>query len=600
MQHYKNKILNLVNVFKIPLVVLLGILISLILKYYFNSYFSSSLILIAVVFVGSLELIRDTLRSLFKGKFALDYIALLAITIGLLTKQHLVSGIIVLMLSGGNTLENYATRQAKESLTALTDRIPNEIYLWKKGHIGEKMPISNVKVGQEIAIRKGEVVPLDGVLVSKAGLMDESSLTGESYIIDKIEDDQIRSGTINVGNLIVVRVLKSEEDSTYKQIVRMVQEAQNEKAPLIRIADRYSTIFTIVTLILAGAAYLISRDMIRVLSVFVIATPCPLILATPIALMGGMNSAAKKRIIIKHLSSLEVLSRIDTLIFDKTGTITLGRPQVKRVQMLDRSYTRSQIFAIAEAIERNSLHPLAKAIATQAKKEKDRTLRADLVEETVGSGIKAVVGGKKYFLSKVKNYQGMAIRISENSKDIAIFEFEDEIKRGSNTIMKKFIKSGMKLLIFTGDRKDVAEKLLRTLNLDMEIKAGCSPEEKKEGVKILKKEGKTIGMVGDGINDAPALALADVGMVFSNEEHTAASEAADVVFLGGDFIAVSQAVNISKKTISIALQSIFVGIGLSSLGMVFAVFGFIPAVLGAFFQEAIDISVIFNSLRASK
>jgi heavy metal translocating P-type ATPase len=593
------KIINILTIFKVPFLVALSIAAYLILYYQLHLVFLARTLILIAIFVGSLDLVKDTLSSLLKKQFALDYIALLAITVALLTQQYLVAAVIVLMLSGGNTLEDYGMMMAKKSLTALTDRIPSEVVLYENGKPGEKMKIENVQVGQEIVVRKGEVIPLDGLLQSEAAYVDESSLTGEPYMMDRSKGDKIRSGTINAGNPIVIKVTNADKDSTYRKIVEMVKQAQDEKAPLIRLADRYSAIFTIITFTISAVAYLISHDFTRVLAVLVIATPCPLILATPIALMGGMNSSAKKRIIVKRLSSLEVLARVKTMIFDKTGTLTLGRPTVSDLRISDTSYTVDQIYAIAEAIERHSLHPLAKAIVAKAKQEKITPVSASDIEEKMGVGISGKVNNHTFTLSKVPG-QGMAIQLLEGKKHIATFHFQDEIKKGSQKILDELKKIGLDILIFTGDKKEAAEQVVQKLGLHVTVKAECTPEDKKNGIADLKKEGRVTGMVGDGINDAPALAAADVGMVFSNEEQTAASEAADIVFLGGDFSLVLDAIYISRRTIFIALQSILAGIGVSVIGMLFAATGHIPPIVGAFIQEAIDVMVILNALRASR
>lgn len=592
-----NQKLILLKAFTIPLVILFGIIIYLVLNFFHLTRFAEIIAVLATV-LGAYRLFIETFQSIIKKQFALDYIAILAILVSLFTKEYLVAAIIALMLSSGRTLEDYGVAQAKKSLTKLMERIPNEVFLWKSGKIGEKVKIDKVQIGEEILIRKGEVIGLDGVLASKDGLTDESSLTGEPYTIEKIEGDQIRSGTINIGNPIVVRVTKTQENSTYKKIVDMVKAAQEEKSSMIRMADRYSGIFTIITVLIAGFAYFYSGfDLTRALAVLVIATPCPLIIATPIALLGGVNSASKKHIIVKKLASLEVLSKAKTLIFDKTGTITLGRPKVTEFETKE---DKKMLLGIAEAIERNSLHPLAKAIVSFAKENKAPVLHAQKVEEKIGVGIIGEIKGEKYTLSKLVGKDGMAIGVFKNNKDIATFRFADEIKEESKNIIRNLKREGFELFIFTGDKREAAEKVVKDLGEDVIIQAEASPEDKQEGIKKLKKQGKITAMVGDGINDAPALALADVGMVFSNEEQTAASEAADIVFLGGDFSLVIDSMNIAKRTINIALQSILWGIGLSIGGMVLASFGFIPPIGGAFIQEGIDVAVIINALRASR
>lgn len=594
-----NPLISTITYFYIPVIVVVGIVLSVLFTYVFHLPLISRVILFFTIFVGSIELLKDTLESLKRRSYALDYIALLAITVGIISGEYLVTSIIVLMLSGGTALEKYGTSKAKQSLSALADRIPNSVYLWEKNAIGKKIEIDKVVVGQEIVVRKGEVIPLDGILLSQSGLADESSLTGEPYFIDKLKGDLIRSGTVNVGDVIVVKVEKIASDSTYGKIIKMVEQAQAEKAPFIRLANKYSAAFTIVALLLAGGTYLFSHNLERVLAVLVIATPCPLILATPIALMGGMNAAAKKRIIFKRLASLEALARVTTVVFDKTGTITLGRPFVKNVILFDSTFTESRALHYAAAIERNSLHPLAKAIVESAQDAQDQVVATN-IKEIVGSGIAGYVNGKKYELTKVKDYRGMAIQLTHGERQVAIFEFEDQVKEESRDVIQALQRLGLKLFIFTGDKLSTTQETVRRIGERITVRAELKPEEKKKGVEELKKAKEVVAMVGDGINDAPALSYADVGMVFSNEEHTAASEAADVVFLGGDFSAVLNSIGIGKRTISIAKQSIVAGIGVSTIGMVLAAFGFIPPVIGVLIQEGVDIAVIINALRASR
>ena len=587
----------LVN-FKVPLSVLLGIIAYLVLSFLKYTQ-ASTIVALVLTFVGSYKLIKKSTIAIIKGQLALDYIAILSISIALLTGEYLVALIIALMLASGATLEEYGVSSAKNSLTQLIDRIPSYVSICENGVIVEKQIISKVKIGEEILIRKGEVIGLDGVLISDSGITDESSLTGEAYPVDKIKGDVMRSGTVNIGNPIILKVTKVAADSTYRKIIDMVKTAQSEKAPLVRIADKYSVFFTILTLIIAGFAYLLTKNIDSVLAVFVIATPCPLILATPIALMGGINAAAKKRIIVKKLSNIEVLSRIKAIIFDKTGTITLGKPKISSFEIKNKSYEEKSLLSISEALERNSLHPLAKAIVDFAKEKKSSILHPEKVKEIIGSGIEGIINNKRYSLTKLKE-EGMAIGIWEEKELLAIFRFEDVIKKESKTTLQYLKNLGLELFIFTGDKKANADKIAKELGGDIVIKAECSPEDKKEGIENLKRQGKPTAMIGDGINDAPALAFADVGMVFANDEQTAASEAADIVFLGGDFSVAFDTFNIAKRTIRIAVQSILWGMGLSIGGMILAAFGLIPPITGAFLQETIDVAVIINALRASR
>lgn len=580
--------------FVVPALVLLGTVSYVLL----GSNPMATPVVLATVALGTFRMLKETLSALLRKQFALDYIAIVAIAVALVTNEYLVAAILALMVSSGGALDDYGARQAKKSLTALADRIPADVVMWE-GAPGAKKKLAEVKVGDEILIRKGEVVALDGTLLSESGETDESSLTGEPYFITKIKGDVIRSGTVNIGQPIVVRITRTEEDSTYRKIVDMVKQAENEKSPMVRMAEKYSLGFTIATFAIAAFAYVHSGyDLTRVLAVLAVATPCPLIIATPIALLGGVNAAAKKKIIVKKLAALETLSRVQAIVFDKTGTITLGTPRVSSIT-LHGLRNGNEVLSVAEAIERNSLHPLAKAIVGEARRLNADVMHASGVREMVGRGISGIVNGKEYTLMKTEG-EGMAIALSSGGETLATFRFEDEIKQQSGETMKQLEKSGISLHVFTGDKKAAAEKIVTQLGANVSVRAECTPRDKQDGISVMRREGKVVAMVGDGINDAPALALADVGMTFSNEEQTASSEAADIVFLGGDFSMVLDVWRVSKKTVAIARQSILAGIGMSLAAMLAASLGFIPPIVGAGLQEVIDVAVIINALRASR
>ncbi len=590
---------SLIKAFKIPLLVLSGIIVYLILNIFKLNSLSLPLIIVTIL-LGSYQLVVDSYQEIQRKQFALDYVAMLAISVAFITGDYLVASIIALMLSSGRTLEEYGINSAKSNLTKLADRIPSLVTLWQNNQPAEKAHIENIKIGQEIVIRRGEVIPLDGILKSRTGLADESSLTGEPYTSEKIKGDLLRSGTVNVGDPMVLEVTKTELNSTYHKIIEMVKQAQQEKAPLIRLANRYSTIFTILTIFIATFAWFYSHNIVTVLAVLVVATPCPLILATPIALLGGVNASAKKSIIVKRLSSLEALSKVKAIIFDKTGTITLGLPIVTKLEILDKNYSQKKVLEIAQAIERNSLHPLAKAVVDFATQNKTPKLPAEDIKEEVGKGISGKVSGTVYHLSKLPLDTGMAIALFKDQKQLANFYFEDQIKEDSQAVIKNLLSQGYEIFIYTGDKLGAAEKVIEQLDSRICLQANCTPQDKQIGIRKLQQENKAIAMIGDGINDAPALALADAGLVFSHEEQTAASEAADIVFLGGNFQLVSDIINISKQTVGIAIQSILAGIGVSVIAMVFASFGLIPPIYGAILQEGIDVAVIINALRASR
>ena len=595
--------------FLVPTVVLIAIVAYVGLQLLGQAPAATMLEVMATL-LGSWGLLVETARLIARRHFALDYLAVLAIMVALWSQEYGVGMVLALMLSSGRTLEAFGTARAQRSLTALADRIPSDVLCWDEangqaGRPGRRMPVSEVSVGDRVYIRKGEVIPLDGVLRSAGGLTDESSLTGEPYEIEKLAGDPIRGGTVNIGDAIVVEVSRAASDTTYARIVEMVRRAQEEQAPLVRLADRYSAVFTVVSLAIAAFAYVYAESVLggdglhAVLSVLVIATPCPLILATPIALLGGVNAAARKKIIVKSLASLETLSRITAIIFDKTGTITLGRPRVSEFVNLS-GRPDAQIFGVVEALERGSLHPLAKALVEYARQENVPAVQAIDVHEAIGQGISGTIDGVRYTIGRRQTTGGMAVELTDADRPLAVFAFEDQLKGDSRVTIDIFRRLGLKLFIFTGDRQQSAAKVAQQLGPDVTVRAECSPADKQAGIEELKRARNVTAMVGDGINDAPALALADVGLVFSNEEQTAASEAADIVFLGGDFSLVGEAVSVSRRTVAIAKQSILWGIGLSVVGMGFAAFGYVPPIVGAILQEAIDVGVIVNALRASR
>lgn len=594
------RFITLFKAFILPVVVLLGLIIYLFL-YFFKIPTLSVFLALFLIAIGSYPLLKESYEDLKVKNFGLDYIAILAILVALITQEFLVGIVIALMLATGRKLEEYGATSAKRTLTNLAQRIPHDILVEKNGQT-ETMSVSKIKKGEIIVIRKGEVIPLDGILVSKKGTLDESSLTGEAYPVDKEDGESIRSGTINLTQPIKVKVTNDQENSSYTKIVNLVQRAQAEKAPLVRLADRYSLWFTLITFAISGFAYFQFRTLESILAVLVVATPCPLILATPIALIGGMDKSAKKRAIVKKLSSIEVLARVNSIVFDKTGTITLGKPVVARFEIAEKSYEEKELISIASSIERNSLHPLAKSIVEFAENKKVTRLHASQIHETAGLGIEGSVEGKEYALSKISNDKSpdMVIGLFQNKNLLASFTLEDQIKENTKSVIEKLKNQGLEISLFTGDRREVAKKLIEKLGIDIDFRADLKPEDKGKLVKVLQEEKHVVAMVGDGINDAPALALADVGMVFSNEEQTAASEAADIVFLGGNFSSVLESYQDARNTVRIAKQSIVWGIGMSVVAMVAASFGLIPPIAGAVLQEGIDVVVILNALRASR
>ena len=593
--------LALLRTYPLPPTVLVLILLSVGLTQLGESTAAQATAGLAIV-VGGWPLFRGFVADLRRGKYALDYIAVLAIATSVATAHELVGAVIALMYLGGRTLEDYGVSRARRTLSLLADRIPNQALLRADDGATLVVSIDAVAIGQVVLVRHGEVVPLDGELLDAQATLDESSLTGEPFLLDKVQGDELRSGTVNVGRPLALRVLRTANDSTYHRILTMVAEAQASSAPLVRLAERYSVGFTAITLVLAAAGWYLSGDPVRALAVLVVATPCPLILATPIALMGGVNRAARERIIVKQLASLEVLTRVRSLIFDKTGTITVGRPALVEVRVSSSgSLGADEALSIASAVERQSLHPIAKALVDAARDRQLPSLPAVEVRETIGVGIEAVVGGRAVRVRKsVSERQEMLVELELDGVPVATFVLEDRVKPRSRQVLEALIGMGIEVAIATGDRRAAAERAVQALGLPLTVEAECTPIAKRAAIGTRQRAGLVVGMVGDGINDAPALAQADVGLVFAHEEQTAASEAGGIILLGGDVESVWRALVIARDTVRVATQGILLGIGLSVIAMLFAAAGYIPPLLGAVLQEAIDVAVIVNALRATQ
>jgi heavy metal translocating P-type ATPase len=557
---------------------------------------------LVVIAIGAVPLARETIIALRRRRYALDYLALLAIAAAVAATEFQVGAVIALMLASGKALEDYGVRRARNNLNLLTDRIPRTALVVGDDEVGVPLPVEEITIGSMVMVRHGEILPLDGELVSDRALVDESSLTGEPYLLEKARGDEVRSGTVNQGPPLKLRVGREARDSTYRQILALVAAAQDGDAPMVRLADRYSLAFSAIAITLAATAWWWSGSLDRALAVLVVATPCPLILAVPIALMGGVNRAAREKIIVKRLAALEVLARVSYLMLDKTGTITVGRPELVRIEPAPgASVAPDRVLALAAAVERHSLHPIAKALVDVALERSLPVLPVRDVVETTGRGIEAWV---EWHLVRVHGveapYGEMRVVCEVDREPAATFVLEDRLKPDARQVFGHILEQGIELAIATGDRRAAAERTVRELGLPLEIEAECTPARKLDLIRTRQSAGRVVGMVGDGINDAPALAQADVGLVFTHEARTASSEAADIVLLGGDVQQVWQAVSIARQTVHVATQGILLGIGLSIVAMLVAWAGFLPPLAGAFLQEGIDVLVIVNALRATR
>jgi heavy metal translocating P-type ATPase len=566
--------------------------------------------------VALLPLTLDVLRDLWRRKAGVDVIALLAMAGALALGEYLAGAVIALMLSGGQVLEGFAATRARRELSALLERAPRVVHRYE----GERLtspPLETVRPGERLLVKPGEVVPVDGVVLDGPAILDESALTGEAHPVERLAGDQVRSGTVNAGAPFDLRAITTAAESTYAGILRLVQEAQASKAPLVRLADRYALIFLPLTLAVAGGAWLFSGEPTRALAVLVVATPCPLILAAPIAIIAGVSRAARQGIIVKGGGALEALARGRALLLDKTGTLTGGAPALREVEVLAPAIEPDEVLRLAASLDLVSPHVLAAAIVKAAR---DRGLRlvfpAD-VQEELGSGIAGVVDGRRVMLGKA-GWVGRRLPMPKAARHIrrrsllegtssvfvavdgalaGVLLLEDPVRPDAPRTIRALKRVGFDpVILLTGDHLDLAEVVGAAVGVDR-VLAERSPAEKVEAVRAAASEGPTV-MVGDGINDAPALAAADVGVAMGARGATASSEAADVVLVVDRLERLVTAVGIARRSRGIALQSVLAGMGLSVAAMGFAAAGLLTPVAGALLQEAIDVAVILNALRA--
>lgn len=557
------------------------------------------------------------IKSIINKNYGLDILAVTAVVSALALGEYLAAMVIIIMLTGGEALEDYAQERAKKELNELLKRAPKIAHI-KKGKEYIDVPIASVVVGDILQIKPGEVIPVDSVIIEGSSAVDESALTGESLPIDKKVGDNLLSGSINQQAKIEVTAQKTSQDSQYEQIIQMVSQAASSRSPLVRMADRYSVPFTLIAFILAAFGWIMSGTPQRALEVLVVATPCPLLIATPVALVSGMSRAARHGIIMKNGGALETMSRLKGLIFDKTGTLTKGIPSMQQIIPANNSISKQELLTIAASLETHSMHTLAQAVVSEAKQQNLTIYKVNKIHESVGNGLSAyhqdnkLAVGKYKFLKDLniklppedtlKSVDGQtAIYIARNGEYIGAISFSDKLRPETINTIKRLKENGIKyMMMLTGDKHSVAIKIANQTGIS-DVKAECLPSDKLLALKEFQSLHKPVAFIGDGINDAPALAAADVGIALGARGETAASESADVVIMLDDFAKVADSVEISRQTIKIAKQSIFTGIGLSLVLMVFATLtGLIKPIYGALLQEVVDVIVILNALRAHK
>jgi heavy metal translocating P-type ATPase len=569
----------------------------------------------ATTVVGILPLAYSVANDLLHRETGVDVIALLAMAGALALGEYLAGAVIALMLSSGRSLEAFADARAHRELSSLLERAPRTVHRYAGDEL-ESIPIGEVRPADVLLVKQGEVVPVDGFLVSENCVLDESALTGESRPVERSKGDALRSGAVNAGASLALRATATAEESTYAGIVRLIEEAEKQKAPFVRLADRYALVFVPVSLVIAAGAWILTGDPVRALAVLVVATPCPLILAVPIAIVAGISRAARRGIIVKGGGALETLARGSVLLFDKTGTLTSGVPEVADVEVFT-GIDPEELLRLAASLDQVSPHVLGAAIV-RAARQRGLSLSFPVeVREEPGSGIEGTVDGRRVSLGKaswVSGGRGLPARARDVRRrsamegSSAVFVavdgevaggliLDDPIRPDTPRVIRTLRRAGIKRVVMvTGDHPDVAESVGISIGVDR-ILSERDPTDKVDAVKAEGDGGVTV-MVGDGVNDAPALAAADVGVAMGARGATASSEAADVVLVVDRLDRLAEAIRVAKRSRGIAVQSVLIGMGLSFGGMILGAVGLLPVVGGALFQEAIDVAVILNALRA--
>jgi heavy metal translocating P-type ATPase len=569
--------------------------------------------------VTGLPVAWRTFRGLVRGEFAADVVAMLAIIGAVLLQQPLAGLVVVLMQTGGEALDAYAVARASSAVEALEADAPRTAHRVVDGRVTD-IDAGVIDPGDELLVRPGELVPCDGVVIAGTSHVDTSRLTGEPVPIRAGVGASLMSGSVNQEGALTLRAVRRSQDSQYARIVDLVRRAQASKSPLQRTADRWAVWFTPLTLVACGVAWLVSHDWTRVLAVLVVATPCPLILAAPVAIIGGINRAARRSIIVRSGSALEALSRVNTAVFDKTGTLTVGRPRVHRVVVADGASALDAL-ARAAAVEQGSGHLLARVIVAEADaRGAPLEMATDLVEAP-GRGITGMVGaefvavGAPDFVreqfamrkpamataleSMERDGTGLRAYVGSDGGLLARVEFADELRAELAPMFRALETLGFRdSELLSGDKQANVAAIAAAVGITR-FAGDLSAEQKVQRVAAMEQAGRRVLMVGDGTNDAPALSTATVGVALAGHGGGVVAEAADVVLLVDDPSRIPEAVEIGRRSLAIARQSIAVGLGLSLVGMGFAMAGMLTPVAGALIQEAIDVAVILNALRAA-
>lgn len=579
--------------------------VALLLQYGAHQPLFAQVLVTVVGAVVALTMFIGMIKTLRSGKYGVDLLAILAVVATLAVSEYWAAMVILVMLTGGDALEDYAAKKANTELKALLDNSPQVAHVITDDGTKD-VNVDAGQVGQQVLVKPGELVPVDGKIVKGAGLFNEASLTGESKPVDKGGGDAVMSGSVNGDSAVTIAVTKLAKDSQYQQLVKLVKEAESTPAHFVRLADRYAVPFTIIAVLISLAAWWLSKDPRRFAEVLVVASPCPLILAAPVAMVSGMSRASRNGIIVKTGSVLEKLAGAKTGAFDKTGTITSGQLTVDEVRPANTA-DRDQLLQFAASAEQESSHILARSLLAYASQRTVNLLPVSDLVETTGKGVVATITGHQVKVGKLKYVapqsdqpllKATAIYVGIDGHYYGATTFTDHIRPEAERTMATLRKLGVtNLMMLTGDQRAIAERIANQVGIT-NVKADLLPQDKIAALRNVPANLHPVFMVGDGVNDAPSLVTADVGIAMGAHGSSAASESAAVVILKDDLYKVAKAVAISTDTIKIAKQAVLIGIAICTILMLIATTGIIPAFVGAMLQEVIDTVSILWALKA--
>ncbi len=580
-------------------------LFSAILEFGFGLALVAQIIITVTGTLIALSMLKEMIKTLRSGSYGVDLLAITAVAATLAVGQYWAAMIVLIMLVGGDSLEDYASKKAHTELKALLDNSPQTAHKVVADKLVD-IKVDEANIGDQLVVKPGETVPVDGHVIKGSSMFDESSLTGESRPITKNVSDTVYSGSINGDSAITMTVDKLAKDSQYQRLIQLVKQADSTPAHFVRMADRYAVPFTGIAFVIAGIAWFVSKDPVRFAEVLVVASPCPLILAAPVALVSGMSRSSRNGIVVKTGSVLEKMATAKTAAFDKTGTITSGRLFVDQIKPVAGT-TKEELLSYAASAERSSGHILARSLLNYAVKHDVNLLEVQQLSEVTGNGVTAQIAGQTIKVGKasfvaptaqVAETTQTCVYISLNDQYIGTITFIDKLRLEAAQTMQTLRDHGVKhLMMLTGDQQAIAQTIAKEVGID-DVRAKLLPEEKIKALKAVPESEHPVIMVGDGVNDAPSLTVADVGIAMGAHGATAASESADVVILKDDLLKVAKAVEIAQDTLRIARQAVLIGIFICVFLMLVASTGLIPAIVGAMFQEVIDTVSILWGLRA--